>query len=317
MNNFRRFFLITSSLLLNLVFSKDVLSYQIEFYDEKIEDKFIVSPVKLDLKMKPGEIVEEEFLVVNRLGYKVDFKIEKEVFRGSDDLEKVTVFLGDQMKTGSSPVNWITPDIENFSLNHGERIKINLRIAIPQDAEGGGHYVAIFAKSAGEEIKSKDKVKLFTRAGMLTLITVDGQINRQGEIESFFSGKRLYKKGPVDFRVIFKNQGNVHLTTNGEISIENILGSTIATIPVNDWVILPSSRRENKVYWDKKWILGRYKATINLTSDDLDREFHQSYVFYAFPWHIALLILILLILVYLIFKKFLSGFEIRRINSDY
>jgi len=289
-------------------------AYTIENYQEKAEERLIISPTNLEMSLGTNESITQNLIIINRLGRTAEFKIKFEDFTGSDDPNKSTVFLGEETAGITSAKNWISTEIDKITLNHGDRLNLPITIKVPEGVEAGSHYVAVFASVAGEnKAEGQQVVKLVSRVGTLILINVPGANRESGEITEFKTDKKFYRNGPVNFSTVFKNTGNVYQKVRGEISVTNILGAQIAQIPVKDWVVLSNASRRQAAEWDKKWILGRYKAHLkvfyglggNLTDEN-------EVVFYAFPWHIALLILLILIVIYYAFKYLFSKFEIRR-----
>src|SRR4030042_5380993 len=124
-------------------------AYTIENYQENVEDRFVISPVSLELTLSPGETTTQKLIIVNRLGKTANFEIKKEDFVGSDNPEKVTEFLGDESAGVTSAKDWVAPDIGEIALNHGDRLNVLLTITAPENAIAGSHYVAVFASVTG------------------------------------------------------------------------------------------------------------------------------------------------------------------------
>jgi hypothetical protein len=296
------------------VFHQKAAAYTIENYQENVEDRFVVSPVNLELSLSPGETSTQKMMIVNRLGRTADFKIEMEDFQGSTDPDKSTVFLGDQSSGVTSAKDWIKPEVSDISLNHGDRLSLPITITVPQDASAGSHYAAVFASVGSEDPNGgKDKVRLVSRAGLLVLINIPGVNKESGQLTEFKTDKIFYKNGPVGFSTVFQNDGNVYERVKAEISITNILGSEVGHVVVPDWVVLSNSSRRQTAEWSNKWLFGVYRAHITLFygfGGNLKLE--RDVTFYAFPWHIALLLILIFIALYYLFKFLASKFEIKR-----
>lgn len=290
-------------------------AYTIENYQENVEDRFIISPVNLELNLMPGESSIQQIMIVNRLGKTAKFRILKEDFVGSDDPEKISVFLGDESAGITSAKDWLKPDIEEIDLNHGDRLTLSVAINVPQKAAAGSHYAAIFASVLGEE-KGPDKnnkVQLVSRVGCLFLINVPGKNIDTGEVTEFKTDRNFYRNGPVEFSAVFKNTGNVYQKVRGDITIRNFWGATVAHFPVKDWIVLSDSSRRQKSEWGKKWLAGRYKARLNVFYGmGGNLVLSRDLVFYAFPWHAAILAFIILIVIYYLLRYFFSRFEIKK-----
>jgi hypothetical protein len=268
--------------------------------------------------LAPGETTTQKITIVNRLGKTANFQISKEDFVGSDDPDKVTEFLGDDSAGITSAKDWVSSDVDNIDLNHGDRLNLNLTITAPKDAAAGSHYVAIFASTTGDDQGNGNaKVKLVSRVGTLILINIPGNNQESGMITDFSTDKKYYREGPVEFATIFKNTGNIYEKVKGEIAIKNILGTEIAHISLKDFTVLSNSSRKQSVIWEHRWLLGRYTADLTafygLGGNLSDTK---QVVFWAFPWHVALLILLVLIIIYYLAKYFLSRFEIKRKSMD-
>jgi hypothetical protein len=304
------FFLVTSC--------QKVFAYTIENYQENVEDRFVISPVNLELNLSPGETTMQKMMIVNRLGRTADFKIEMEDFEGSPDPEKSTVFLGDQYSSITSARDWIKPETSMISLKHGDRLSLPIEITVPVGAKAGSHYAAVFASVGSEDPNGgKDKVKLISRAGLLVLINVPGENRESGQVTEFKSDKVFYKNGPVDFSTVFQNDGNVYERVRGEVSVKNILGAEVGHVTIPEWVVLSNSSRRQTAEWSKKWLFGRYTAHLTaFYGFGGNLKVEKDVVFYAFPWHIALVLIFILMAIYYLFKYLTSKFEIKRKTDD-
>jgi hypothetical protein len=306
--------LFISGFFLMFLFSGQAKAYTIENYQENVEDRFVISPVNLELTLAPGQTTTQQITIVNRLGKTANFQISKEDFVGSEDPEKVTEFLGDESAGITSARDWIKSDVDNINLNHGDRLTVELTITAPENAIAGSHYVAVFASAAGEDQGQRSgQVKLVSRVGTLILINVPGNNQESGEITNFTSDKNFYRQGPVEFSTVFKNSGNIYEKVKGEIAIKNILGTEVVRIPLRDSTVLSNSSRKLDAAWNRKWLMGRYTAELTTTYGlGGNLKSMKSIVFFAFPWHIALLLLLVLIVFFYLIKYFFSKFEIKK-----
>jgi hypothetical protein len=242
-------------------------AYNIENYQENVEERFVITPVNLELVISPGQTTTQQITIVNRLGKTANFKISEEDFVGSQDPEKVTHFLGDESAGITSAKDWVTSDVDEISLNHGDRLTAELTVTAPENAIAGSHYVAIFAATSVDSQEEKSgQVKLVSRVGTLILINVPGNNQESGEIAQLTADKNFYREGPVQFSTIFKNTGNIYQKVKGEIAIKNILGAEVARIPLKDSTVLSNSSRKLDATWNRKWLMGRYTANFTATS---------------------------------------------------
>ncbi len=240
---------------------------------ENNED-YVVEPGKTEVFLNPGETVTKTISVTNRTNRPLDYMVGVENFIGSNTAETAVILLPAGSETPYPLSDYISTELDHFTLQFGERISFQITITVPEDIEPGGHYGAIIISnesagqidSAGNEVKSG--TQLTSRIGSLILMRVNGPVKESGNLESFnVSGpdKWFYQKIPTAFEIAFKNEGNVHLVPYGTVTIKNIFGSEIAQLPVDAYFALPDSIRYQTISWPgKKFSFGLYTAELEL-----------------------------------------------------
>jgi hypothetical protein len=132
---------------------------------------------------------------------------------------------------------------------------------------------------------------------------VAGRTTEKAFLESFSSNKKLWEKGPIEFEIRVRNQGNVHLKPVGIVTISNIFGQKVDSFSVEPKNILPGSIRKSTAVWDKKFLLGKYNATVILNYGTQNQMISASTNFTVFPYKIGSVILLgLIILLVLIYR---------------
>jgi hypothetical protein len=276
--------------------SGSIWAYTMEKYNDQVENRVVVSPAKIELTLTPGKTERREMTIINRLGQKAEFKIVVEgLLKEGTDVAS---------QESSLAAAWIKPEIDHFTLEHGERINLPLEIKIPKEISPGGYYVAVLAEFKGRK-KSNSNVKLINRVGTSLLLTAPGNVIQQGKTLEFFTDKKFYRTGPIEFFVAFKNNGNIHLSPQGEISIYNFIGAQIAQIPLEKKIVLPGEMVQWKTNWKRKWLLGIYKVQLIFHFGNNPPQAQEtSFTFWAFPLHLLLLIIIVIGVLYHYLKKF-------------
>lgn len=262
------------------------LAYTVQKFDEPVTGMFAISPTSIDISAAPGEEVFRDITIANRTGQSLSVDLSTEDFGGSGDPAIPTILLGDE----NSPVGakrWLEPEVANVAINHGESITLRIRISVPGDAEPGGHYAALLASFSSTAGPEETGVRVVSRVGCFFLIRVAGAVNEQGslsrpEVPGFSTAY------PITIGVIFNNQGNIHLKPSGRLLIKNLLGMTVAEIPVGEWTVLPDASRRTEITWDPRLPFGRYtaEAQINYGSDSIGLTASSS--FWVTPWKVLL-----------------------------
>lgn len=280
---------------------------------------FVVSPGKFELTMQPGETRVVEISVANRLDDNRTFKIDVEDFVASNNLQQSVNFLGDEYSPYTLKDYVSTPE-DNFQISRGTRALIPVTISIPEDAEPGGRYGSVFISTVrnrgGTDSTSSaaPSSPLITRVGTLFFVTVPGDIEYQGELKQFAltNDKLWYESGPIDFGIVYENNGTVHVSPYGELEINNLFGEAVGFLEIDPWFALPNSLRLKELSWDREVLFGRYTATLRLNRgyDDIIDE--SSVTFWVLPWKVMLVIFVTVFIVVFVIRFFIRNFEFKR-----
>jgi hypothetical protein len=317
--NFRRGLL--ASLSVMMFFGITAPAYGLEIKDAAVEvrNDFVLEPAKTEVFLKPGDKVTKTLSVVNRTDREQTFTIDVEDFGGSRDPKQVVVLLGSD-RGPYSLKDYIRPEVDTFKLKSKQRAVLQVVIAVPTDAEPGGHYGSVLVSSApsgSEEEASDNKARTVSRIGSLYFVRVAGKIKEDGKLTDFHTAgkKSFYEQAPIDFELLFENNSSVHLTPNGYIEIKNMLGRKVGKVEVAPFFSLPDSLRGTEVSWSSGFAFGRYTATAHINrgyKESADVEDTMSIAFWVLPWKIVVGLLIVIVIAYFVFRKVMSSFEIKR-----
>jgi hypothetical protein len=291
-------------------------AYQIQdLPDTEVKGDIVLGPSKLELFLNPGEKATKDVMITNRTGRTINFSLDLEDFKGSDDPNQPIIFLGKDPGPYSLK-DWMSTELNSITLKHGQRIILPVTISVPSDADPGGHYGVVFAvvnpEAASTTTDNAGQVSIVSRAGALFFVRVNGDVQENGQLAGLSVDKKFFEKGPLDLNIIYKNSGSVHLTPYGSIEIKNVLGKTIDQIELDPWFVMPDSTRLRKVTWDKGFLFGKYTATAYVNRGYADIMDEKSVSFWVIPWKIVAAGLIVLFLIVWFFYWILSRFEFKR-----
>ncbi len=175
---------------------------------------------------------------------------------------------------------------KEFILEPGGRQTVRFIIDVPPDAPPGGHYLSILASlDAGDAGPSG--VSVGQRVGALVLLRVAGEVKEDLRVAAF-AGPSLAARGPVDFDLLVRNLGNVHLRPAGVVTVTNMFGNEVTRIPVPEENILPGSERTLTVTWDAGWQIGWFTAEYVGIYGARNTVVTSGSTVVIFPWPIAL-----------------------------
>lgn len=258
-----------------------------------------LSPVTINLEVKPGESADGKILITNRNDEKMDFVLEKENFESSSE-DGVPAFTSVKSEgSTASLTEWVSfPDGDSGSIEVGKDKEMVFRITVPANAEPGGHYGAVFAKQVKPLIEGGNQIGITARVGALVLVSVPGKVTNGAKVLDIQSPKVVWK-GPIDLKMRVQNIGTVHYDSKAGADIKNLLGSA-TKLDMGTHTILPDGIRMYESKIDKKYPFGYYKITPTATDGTGNIVSGAAVAVWAIPLIIVIPVLIVLILLIII-----------------
>ncbi|HUT22411.1 MAG TPA: hypothetical protein VMX18_03335 [Candidatus Bipolaricaulota bacterium] len=282
----------------------------------------VMPPVLEGIVVEPGKVYEGSYRIRNetdspRIYY---FMARNFDARG----EEGDAGLASEEDSQMGLASWVEFEFPFMLVMVGETKEINFKIKVPSDAEPGGHYAALFTSTEPPGSEQSGGVGLGENTGVLTLVTVPGNIRQGADLVEFSlaSGKKVFNRPPVEFLIRIKNSGNVHFKPIGDISVSGWIGAS-ALIAANPKKgnILPNSIRAFHPIWrgpeergsfvqelKNEWHnfgFGRYTAHLEMAwQDDPDEKIIGNLKFWIIPWHLMLVGLAILAILYLMLRSY-------------
>lgn len=264
-----------------------------------------VSPVRFEADVAGGETKRGVVDVFNVSAQTVTVQAEAENARMVGEQGQLEFFLG----TNPFKLNsFVQVEAAPFVLQPGEARRVAFAISVPSGIFPGGYYGALFMRLVPTQPAGTDTaVAVGGRAGTLLLITVPGEIQRQGQLQSLTTRGALLTTRR-ELAATYRNTGNtetrplgVAVRPTGEIRLRNSFGRVVQQEPVTGEIIFPGSTRQLKVGISRPWWFGRYTAEVSLVADPGGLPSVKQVSFWAFsPVAIATVVILLGLAVYLV-----------------
>ncbi len=211
-------------------------------------------------------------------------------------------------ETSFSLAAWITVEPEAVSVAPNTTQDFTVTIAVPGNAEPGGHYGTVTFETVPGDSTEGAGASVVQRLAPVILASVAGDIVEEGGIESFASTKSFWtNEKPILFETRLNNTGNVHYKPTGTITIKNMFGNEVTKIVVEERNVLPDTIRKLETEWsDPGFAVGRYTAELDLVYGEDDNQIHAETTFIIFPWQTILPIAVVVIVLLFILVKFRS-----------
>lgn len=276
-----------------------------------------VSPPRIEIAGDPGHTIAGTYFLINeeadtRTFYSSFANFEASGESGVPKFTEAREDLATWMETALS-----------ITLKPREERELPFSIKIPQNAEPGGHFAAIFWGTAPPQpTAGGGQVFIGGKVGILVLLRVSGGVEGKGGLLEFATkdGKRFFVSLPIEFIWRFRNDSGNRVQPEGEITIKNTFGLTTSKLPANKGFggVLPASVRKFSVPWlaegvqvgaaeedtgffaavKKQWSefhFGWYRAHLNLKyADGGEAQIKSSFSFWIIPWQLLSIIFVIL-----------------------
>lgn len=300
-------------ILFNL--SSNVEAYRVEKKgDIPVKDDFPIGPTQFDIVAERGDVITKQIQIDNRKGEQRKFFLEIEDFEGSLESPKENVILQGDGSGRYGAKDWFDLEMNDFEIEHGDRLFMDVTITIPEDADAGDHYASVLVSvppKDDEMVKMEGQnVRITSRAGVLFFIRVKGDIKEEGKTRSFETDRKWYEKDPVIFRTTFENTGSVRLRPYGKIEVKNMLGTSISSIDVEPFNVLRDSARSmTHTFENDRFLIGKYTAVLKLNRGYGGIIDETIVSFWVIPWKIILAAVVAIITIYAILRFIRNKFQ--------
>lgn len=226
--------------------------------------RILTSPPRILASVAPGAQTTASLIVVNQSRSPATLTL-----RASDlEPDPDDASFGILTDVGSAPRGagaWLSIGQTSLRLGAGKRRTISIRIAVPEDTDGGGWYGAVVAETASgssDEPGVDVRVRLVTHVNVL----VPGNVQYGGR----FGDVRVDHEGDGMLRVrgLWDNTGNVQSTPRGgTVRITGPLGRS-RSVDLDIPETMPGGRRRFEASARVPLPAGRFGARLSATLED-------------------------------------------------
>lgn len=189
-----------------------------------------VSPLRVELKAKPGETVEVSVQAFNSkeegqvaVLTKGDFLVNQ-----NEDLDFYTEADPENVH---SLMNWIQLPEENTPLDAKGAAEIKYTINVPEDAKSRSYYGVVFVSSQNPDvIETNIGVGVVTNVAQLILLEVEGELKTDVSVDNFEIDQQEQN---VRFLTSVVNNGNTHDAPQGNLIITDSKLNILEDIELN------------------------------------------------------------------------------------
>lgn len=285
-----------------------------------------ISPPTANYSGDKGSTQRGTIKVTNLSNQTLSVSVGKENFVAKG--EEGEIELTDNADPLYSLAPWFTVDTTQLTVPGLATMEVHYSITVPPDAEPGGRYGSITFTTAAPKLPGGQSGAVVQQAiGGIIFMRINGPAKEDLSVATFetghynskskaFTAANFFKTSPIDILTRVKNNGNVHEKPTGTITIKNLLGITVAKVPLDEHFVIPGAVRRLHNSWPtgkhQPFLLGRYTATLNATYAS-GKSLTAATSFTVIPVSAVIAIVIILIILFLLWrarKRFARAFRI-------
>ncbi|MDD4107023.1 MAG: hypothetical protein PHX84_03750, partial [Candidatus Shapirobacteria bacterium] len=106
-----------------------------------------------------------------------------------------------------------------------------------------------------------------------------------------FTAPKFSEFGPIDFKTTIKNLSDVHILPKGAITVKNWFGREVDKLQLTETNIFPYTTRDFANTLNKKWLFGRYRASLGAYYGTAGGLIEATLFFWVIPWRLIILVI--------------------------
>ncbi len=279
-----------------------------------------VSPPIVEIMIMPGKGVNQMFSIINE---GLDGYASLKIVPFTPSGESGNVEINDNFSLENSTIyaNWfslIKPQVkfeDKFFIKSGDKQNVLLNITPPAETPEKDYYFTLLYEIDSGDLAqmggySGNISKAKIGANLLISISKDGKPYKKAQIVEFSAPKIIDSLQKLNYTLKVENTGQFFFKPTGKITVNPLFGKkeVLEIAPVN---IISSSTRavpcilEEELVectYNKRVLLGFYKATASFTTDEEGKEYVAQTTTIALPFTIVFAITSLF-LVFILIKN--------------
>lgn len=285
-----------------LIFMAALFAVMPVMAEERPERRIQLSPSQMELDLQPGKTITKTFEVQNTgtkdLSYEVlvsPYSVTGEDY--ASDFTTETKY--------NDLAKWVTLSDKGGTIEPNTSKEITATIRVPEDVPAGGQYAVILARMVDADGKEDSTaVSVVRQVGIIMYSNIDGDTRKDAKVAENKIDSFLFEP-PISASSVVENNGNVHVEATYTLQVYSIFGGDeVYTNEENPEkrMILPETRRFNKIVWEGAPQLGLFKVKQTVKVLDDVSEI-QKVVFICPIWFMFIVILIVFCVVFWIISR--------------
>lgn len=271
--------------------------------EEVPEYRILASPAKLDLELTPGKDTTEKFYLRNTGSKEFVYELSVAPYSVSEGEYKQDL----STKTNYNYItDWVKFSQDSGKLGPDDKVEIEVKVTVPEDAPAGGQYATILAQMR-PDMQGNDGsgVSVYSEVGIIVYSkNVEGNTRLTGSVAENKVPGFIFAP-PIKATAVVENTGNVHMTATYIMQVFPLFGDEEVYTNEDDpemHTIMPETKRLNTMVWDDSPRLGifRVKQTVSFLDETSVTE---KIVFICPIWFLMVVLILVFLMVYWIVSR--------------
>ncbi len=290
-------FLILSSLILN----------SLNRVHAQEEIQMTVVPPRQELNLQAGEKKTIKITFYNKSDSPITGHIKSADFVVLDNNGTPSLLDTSAANNRFAASTWLKPAQDTVSIAAHDQYDAYVAIDVPADAYPCGKYASVYFEPitptlGGQAIQVEPNSTIAFRLASLLYINVAGQC-KENALVTQFTAPSFLEYGPIPVDVSITNHSDYHITPQVKVTLDNTLGKEVDSQGLQQFNIFPDVARNYKAELGSKWMIGRYRIDLAGGYGKTGRTLNAVTYVWVFPWRVALLIVLTLLVIYMLFKS--------------
>jgi len=259
-----------------------------------------VGPARQQITINPGETTSFAIKYYNQSEISLSgvVKVADFVVDSTDGSPRI-IDNAEQANAKFTASKWVTLTFDQITVAPNDRVIVSGSLSVPKDARPGGRYVSVYFEPAIGTPSSVGTdggaTGVAPRIASLLYIRVNGPIKEDAFISQMFA-KSFYEYGPIEVTAHIMNNGDYHVRPRGVFTLTNPLGGVVEQSGLKEANIFPDALRIFTTTVGEKWMMGKYKITLNAVYGEKAQVMERSLFVWVFPWRVALVIALMFVI---------------------
>lgn len=216
-----------------------------------------------------------------------------------------------KIKPKYGAASWIKPAVGRITLPANDFVTVDLYVTVPKDISSCGHYAVVYFETEPNSVPltiggNRESASVITNkiGGLVNFTTSSLNCTENAQLNNFKLPQFL-EHGPVTVNFDILNLSDAHITPQGVVIAQNMLGRNIDQQTLKEQRIFPEAAKSYTSKIGEKWMIGKYTFTVMASYGTQNKRLTQTVSVIIFPWkEVAIGILGLIIIILLLHKAF-------------